>query len=96
MREKQSKAARVKEVRRVLAQFGVDVQKLHLSVYSSSLDLSGSLVKYDGSELVYGEVNALVKALADFGQLSSTLAEWDLTNGDIIKLSQARSNQEKG
>lgn len=87
--KQQSKAEKVKEVRRVLAQFGVDVQQLHLSVHSSSIDMSGSLLKYDGSELALGEVNALVKALASFGHLTTTLTEWDLTNGEIKKLSGA-------
>lgn len=87
MRDKQSKAGKVKDVRRVLAQFGVDVQKLHLSVHASSIDMSGSLVKYDGSGFAFGEISALVNALSSFGHLTTDLAEWNLTNGEIVKLS---------
>ncbi|MEX0798571.1 MAG: hypothetical protein WD025_03965 [Bacteriovoracaceae bacterium] len=84
-----SKAQRVKDVRRVLAQFGIDIQQLHLSVQSNSIDLAGVLLKYDGSELSSGEVTALVNSLSSFGFLSTSLANWNLTNGEIVKLEWA-------
>lgn len=92
MKGNQSRAEKVKGVRRVLAQHGVDVNQLHLNVYHNSLDLSGNLVKYDGSELAFGEVSALVRSLGTFGSLSTTLSTWDLTGGEIVKL-ESRSNQ---
>lgn len=92
MKGNQSRAEKVKGVRRVLAQHGVDVNQLHLNVYHNSLDLSGNLVKYDGSELVFGEVSNLVKSLVVFGSLSTTLSTWDLTGGEIVKL-EARSTE---
>ncbi len=94
MKGNQSRAEKVKGVRRVLAQHGVDVNQLHLSVYHNSLEISGNLVKYDGSELAFGEVSALVRSLTPFGSLSTTLSSWDLTGGEIAKLERREEKKE--
>ena len=94
MKSTQSKGERVKEVRRILAKFGVDVQQIHLSVRSNSIDMSGNLVNYDGSELGSGEVSALVNALSPFGHLTTSLANWNLTNGEIVKLEKKEEKKD--
>ncbi|MCO4756105.1 MAG: hypothetical protein KC478_16605, partial [Bacteriovoracaceae bacterium] len=67
MRSKQSKAERVKEVKQVLAKFSVDITQLHLAVHSSTIDMSGVLLKYSGDEFNVGELSSLVDALAGYG-----------------------------
>jgi hypothetical protein len=81
-----SRAERNKEVRRILAQCSIDIQQISLAVNPNSVDLSGVLVKYDGSELNNGEVVNLVQALLPFGFLTTTLSNWNLTSGEITKI----------
>lgn len=90
MKKTKSRAERNKEIRRILAQFKVDVQQVSLAINPNSVDLSGVLVKYDGSDLSNGEIVNLVQALLPYGFLTTSLSNWNLTNGEIIKIGPRR------
>ncbi len=86
MKNKQTKAERVKAVRQIFAKFGVDISQVHLGVHSNSIDMSGVLIKYSGDDFSAAEIRGLVDALGDYGHISSSLSNWDLTNGEVRRL----------
>ena len=48
--------------------------------------MSGVLIKYSGDDFSAAELRGLVDALGDYGHISSSLSNWDLTNGEVRRL----------
>ncbi|MBC74567.1 MAG: hypothetical protein CME64_00980 [Halobacteriovoraceae bacterium] len=86
MKNKKSKAEKVKFVRQILAKFSIDISQLHLGVHSNCIDMSGVLKKYNGDDFTAAELRGFVDALAEFGHITTSLSNWDLTNGEVRKL----------
>ncbi len=73
-----SKGQATVAVRRILAQYQVDMTKINFSANAKSLYFSGSLKKISGKEMVPQEVLNMVNDLAKLGRIRSDLDNWVL------------------
>ncbi len=73
-----------KLLRRIFAKHCVDLSLLSYSAGLTYINLTGILLKLDGSEFTVACAKNLAEDICEVGQLTTDLANWELYNG-IVK-----------
>ncbi|MDA8791804.1 hypothetical protein N9N67_01090 [Bacteriovoracaceae bacterium] len=90
-----SRAENSRAVRRVLAKHYVDLNSLSFSAGLTYINLTGLLVKTDGSEFTLSSVKIMMEDLQHLGNVQSDLANWELNGGMIKKNTNYFKKHEK-
>lgn len=94
-KERASRAELNKDLRRILAKHHVDTTEVSFSASNFAVNLSGVLVKTDGSSFTSSALQPLVDELMSvYRHIDSNLGNWDLTGGSIRKLEKNSSSHE--
>lgn len=81
MKQKQSKAQLNKQVISILNRFRVKRSEVKATTSGSSVNLYGTLLKQDGSDFCFEELNNMLEELSIIGRVQSDLVNWDLNSG---------------